>query len=42
MMQVPNRFHHSKKEQKVRLKPQQLRQSRARLKFLKKKLKINT
>jgi len=41
-MQVPNRYHHSKKEQKIKLKPQKLRQSRARLKSLKKKYQINT
>ena len=37
-MQVPNRFHHSKKEQKRRLKPQALRQAKARRQALKKRL----
>jgi len=36
-MQVPNRFHHSKKEQKRKLKPQALRQAKARLKAFKNK-----
>lgn len=35
-MQVPNRFHHSKKEQKRKLKPQALRQAKARLAQFKK------
>jgi hypothetical protein len=35
-MQVPNRFHHSKKEQKRKLKPQALRQAKARRQALKK------
>ena len=34
-MQVPNRYHHSKKEQKRTLKPQALRQAKARLKAFK-------
>ena len=37
-MQVPNRYHHSKKEQKRKLKPQALRQAKARLQALKKRL----
>jgi len=36
-MQVPNRYHHSKKEQKRKLKPQALRQAKARRQALKKK-----
>jgi len=36
-MQVPNRFHHSKKEQKRKLKPQALRQAKARLSQFKKR-----
>jgi hypothetical protein len=36
-MQVPNRQHHSKKDQKRKLKPQALRQAKARLKAFKKK-----
>jgi hypothetical protein len=36
-MQVPNRFHHSKKEQKRKLKPQALRQAKARLAQFKKR-----
>jgi hypothetical protein len=36
-MQVPNRFHHSKKEQKRKLKPQALRQAKARLVQFKKR-----
>ncbi len=36
-MQVPNRHHHSKKEQKRKLKPQALRQAKARRQALKKK-----
>jgi hypothetical protein len=36
-MQVPNRFHHSKKEQKRKLKPQALRQARERLAQFKKR-----
>ena len=35
-MQVPNRYHHSKKDQKRKLKPQALRQAKARLKQFKK------
>ena len=38
-MQVPNRFHHSKKEPKRKLKPQALRQAKARRKALLRKLK---
>jgi hypothetical protein len=37
-MQVPNRHHHSKKDQKRTLKPQALRQAKARRKALKKRL----
>jgi hypothetical protein len=37
-MQVPNRHHHSKKEQKRKLKPQALRQAKARRQALKKHL----
>jgi hypothetical protein len=36
-MKVPNWQHHSKKEQKRTLKPQALRQAKARLKSFKKK-----
>ena len=36
-MQVPNRYHHSKKEQKRKLKPQALRQAKARLRHFKKR-----
>lgn len=36
-MQVPNRFHHSKKDQKRKLKPQALRQAKARRQALKNK-----
>jgi len=36
-MQVPNRYHHSKKEQKRKLKPQALRQAKARRQAFKKK-----
>ena len=38
-MKVPNWKHHSKKEQKRTLKPQALRQAKARTKALKRKLK---
>ncbi len=38
-MKVPNWIHHSKKEQKRTLKPQALRQAKARTKALKRKLK---
>ena len=41
-MKVPNWQHHSKKEQKRSLKPQALRQSRERLKFLINKLNANS
>jgi hypothetical protein len=37
-MQVPNRYHHSKKDQKRTLKPQALRQAKARRQALKKRL----
>lgn len=37
-MQVPNRYHHSKKQQKRKLKPQALRQAKARRQALKKRL----
>lgn len=37
-MQVPNRFHHSDKEAKRKLKPQAMRQRKAALKALKRKL----
>jgi hypothetical protein len=37
-MQVPNRHHHSKKDQKRKLKPQALRQAKARRQALKKRL----
>jgi len=36
-MQVPNRHHHSKKDQKRKLKPQALRQAKARRQALKNK-----
>jgi hypothetical protein len=36
-MQVPNRYHHSKKEQKRKLKPQALRQAKVRLAQFKKR-----
>jgi hypothetical protein len=36
-MLVPNRYHHSKKEQKRKLKPQALRQAKARLAQFKKR-----
>ena len=39
LMKVPNWKHHSKKEQKRTLKPQALRQAKARVKALKRKLK---
>lgn len=38
-MLVPNRYHHSKKEQKATLKPQAVRARKAALKALKRKLK---
>tara|TARA_Y100001960_G_scaffold6761_1_gene6901 strand:+ start:129 stop:272 length:144 start_codon:yes stop_codon:yes gene_type:complete len=38
-MKVPNWIHHSRKEKKRKLKPQALRQSRARRAALKRKLK---
>ena len=37
-MQIPNRYHHSKKAQKIRLKPQARRARKAALKALKRKL----
>jgi hypothetical protein len=37
-MKVPNWQHHSKKEQKRKLKPQALRQAKARRQALKKRL----
>ncbi len=37
-MNVPNRYHHSKKAQKVRLKPQALRARKAARAALKRKL----
>lgn len=37
-MQVPNYVHHSKKDAKRKLKPQALRQARARRQALKRKL----
>lgn len=39
-MQVKNWQHHSKKEQKRKLKPQALRQRKESLRFLKKKLQV--
>ena len=38
-MRVPNWIHHSRKEKKRKLKPQALRQARARRQALKRKLK---
>jgi len=38
-MTTPNWIHHSKKEQKRKLKPQALRQAKARRQALKRKLK---
>jgi hypothetical protein len=38
-MKVPNWIHHSKKDPKRKLKPQALRQARARRQALKRKLK---
>ena len=40
-MRVPNWQHHSKKEQKITLKPQALRQRKDSLRYLKKRLNIN-
>ena len=37
-MNVPNRYHHSKKEQKRKLKPAAMRARKAALKALKRKL----
>ena len=42
MTVTPNWQHHSKKEQKRSLKPQALRQSRERLKFLINKINANS
>ena len=42
LMLVPNYIHHSKKEAKRKLKPQQLRQAKYRLKALKRKLLART
>jgi len=39
-MKVPNWQHHSKKQQKVHLKPQAIRQRKESLLFLKKKLNM--
>ena len=39
-MNVPNRYHHSKKTQKPKLKPQAKRARRAALKALKHKLAV--
>ena len=39
-MNTPNWQHHSKKEQKRKLKPQALRQRKEALSFLKKKLQV--
>ena len=39
-MNVPNRYHHSKKSAKVRLKPQAVRARKAALKALKRKLTL--
>tara|TARA_Y100000816_G_scaffold269327_1_gene232190 strand:+ start:589 stop:726 length:138 start_codon:yes stop_codon:yes gene_type:complete len=39
-MYTPNWQHHSKKNQKIKLKPQALRQRKEALRFLKKKLNI--
>jgi hypothetical protein len=41
-MQVPNRYHHSKKEQKRKLKPQALRQAKSRRQALKNKHQAST
>ncbi len=38
-MKVPNWIHHSRKEKKRKLKPQALRQAKARRQALKRKLK---
>jgi hypothetical protein len=40
-MQVPNWKHHSQKEQKRKLKPQALRQAKARRQALKKKHSVD-
>jgi len=39
-MNTPNWQHHSKKQQKVHLKPQAVRQRKEALRFLKKKLNV--
>jgi len=39
-MKVPNWQHHSKKAQKVHLKPAKLKQRKEALQFLKKKLNV--
>jgi hypothetical protein len=39
-MNTPNWQHHSKKEQKRKLKPQALRQRKESLRFFKKKLSV--
>jgi len=39
-MQLKNWQHHSKKEQKRKLKPQALRQRKEALRFLKKKIQV--
>jgi len=41
-MKIPNWQHHSKKEQKRKLKPQALRQAKARRQALKKRLRKET
>lgn len=41
-MQIPNRFHHSKKAQKPRLKPQAVRARRDALRALKRKLQFTS
>ena len=38
-MNIPNRYHHSKKDQKPRIKPQAMRARKDALKALKRKLK---
>jgi hypothetical protein len=42
MANTPNWQHHSKKEQKRKLKPQALRQAKARRQALKKRLQMGT
>ena len=41
-MNTPNWQHHSKKEQKRKLKPQALRQRKESLRYLKNKLNVTT